>query len=550
MERSIVGVSAVLGVVIGAGAVVGPFARLSKRREVQVDGVEGDDECEEEESEEDGKDEGEDAAPKPKAATPAKTSAKPRGDPVSNETDSELEAVEGLKRTSGRAPRRRRVRPRPLRRGLHLQTLILNGAERRGRGHGAGRQGEGGARVHDWGQVAHWGGVMEGPFARPSQKWEVRIDGAEGDEEGEEDEEGESEVDEEEEAREEDEEEEESEVNEEEDGEENEEEDGGDDEAAAAPKLKAAEAPAKPRDETVSEETDSELEAVEAHQDPAALADTNADIWPLRTTTRTATRARARRTSGCWPRRRRDAGSLSGRSTGSGAWTRRRRCACCRRAARLGLFKQVLAAPYQDDVVEEANIRAWHAAGLEDGPEQVLGGGCADDRAARRAEQRPERVTKCTARLCYNRLVVRLTRYAADDDADSDPRESAANQRLLRLGDDASDLDLSNAGSLSVSLSSSGSSADDEPDFSALASSLAAPSAHEVAQSLERVRGEDNAAAELKTPRKAASVPLGLGLGLFGQVLAALYQDDVVGGGHPRVARTAGESTNISLAAN
>ncbi|KAF7984036.1 hypothetical protein HWV62_17555 [Athelia sp. TMB] len=97
MERSIVGASAVLGDGIGAGAVV-PFARLNKRREVKVDGAEGDDECEEEDDEDDEddgeyKDEGD--APKPKAA---KTPTKPRDDPVSDETGSELEAVEAHQR--------------------------------------------------------------------------------------------------------------------------------------------------------------------------------------------------------------------------------------------------------------------------------------------------------------------------------------------------------------------------------------------------------------------------------------------------------------------
>ncbi|KAF7969035.1 hypothetical protein HWV62_28660 [Athelia sp. TMB] len=315
-------------------------------------------------------------------------------------------------------------------------------------------------------------GAVVGPFARLSKRREVKVDGAEGDDEGEEEEE-----------------EEESEADEEEDDDDDD-ADSEDEEEDAAPKPKAAKpakAPAKPRDDPVSDETDSELEAVEAHQDPAALAalgDTNAVIWP---------------------------------------------------------------------------------------PPPL----------------------------------------AADDDSDGDPREGAANQRLLRLGDDASDLDLSDAGSLSGSGSSSGSSSADEaePDFSALASSLAAPSsdaggapagdaafAHEVALSLERAFAEghsvDNAAVELKTLRMAANVPLGrvraavvgaivdrialvpdnagaqraeiarvvgrwgalidrIGgvdavetvcvlqahcaaggggarLGLFGQVLAALYQDDVV----------------------
>ncbi|KZP24752.1 nucleotide-diphospho-sugar transferase [Athelia psychrophila] len=120
-----------------------------------------------------------------------------------------------------------------------------------------------------------------------------------------------------------------------------------------------------------------------------------------------------------------------------------------------------------------------------------------------------------------------------DDDSDVEPLEAPDNQRLMRIGDDASDLELSDLGSITDDDggdNSSDSSDEDAPDFSALASSLAHPAdapsglgaasdarlesefKHEVALSLERAFAEghsvDNAAVELKTLRMASNVPL------------------------------------------
>lgn len=138
-----------------------------------------------------------------------------------------------------------------------------------------------------------------------------------------------------------------------------------------------------------------------------------------------------------------------------------------------------------------------------------------------------------------------------DEDEEVDPVESPDNLRLMRIGsknishchqtdanysfagDNASDLDLSDAGSV-TSDEDSGSSSEDEEitDFGALASSLGNPAhntptgglaasadarlesefKHEVELSLERAFAEghsvDNAAVELKTLRMASNVPL------------------------------------------
>ncbi|KAK7055003.1 translation initiation factor eIF-2B epsilon subunit, GEF [Paramarasmius palmivorus] len=74
----------------------------------------------------------------------------------------------------------------------------------------------------------------------------------------------------------------------------------------------------------------------------------------------------------------------------------------CTTSDRLGLFGQILAALYQDDVVEEDDIRAWHKLsnkGVPDGSvkgeyEQVLGNWGEDDRTIRRARERRTRTTR------------------------------------------------------------------------------------------------------------------------------------------------------------
>ncbi|KAF8447592.1 nucleotide-diphospho-sugar transferase [Boletus edulis BED1] len=122
-----------------------------------------------------------------------------------------------------------------------------------------------------------------------------------------------------------------------------------------------------------------------------------------------------------------------------------------------------------------------------------------------------------------------------DEDEDIDEVEHPNNQRLMRIGDDASDLELSDPGSVTSSESESEPESDAEDEDwlggSSLASSstslpLSAPSnlvaqadsaalsefQHEVTQSLDRAFTEghsvDNAAVELKTLRMASNVPL------------------------------------------
>ncbi|PCH38105.1 nucleotide-diphospho-sugar transferase [Wolfiporia cocos MD-104 SS10] len=127
-------------------------------------------------------------------------------------------------------------------------------------------------------------------------------------------------------------------------------------------------------------------------------------------------------------------------------------------------------------------------------------------------------------------------KMAQDEDDEVDEVETYDNQRLMRIGDTASDLDLSDAGS--VTESESGDESDDESDpgmhalsrTSSVTSASLAPGASvstlhtlhasaadsefrsEVRQSLERAFAEghsvDNAAVELKTLRMASNVPL------------------------------------------
>ncbi|OCH95024.1 nucleotide-diphospho-sugar transferase [Obba rivulosa] len=127
--------------------------------------------------------------------------------------------------------------------------------------------------------------------------------------------------------------------------------------------------------------------------------------------------------------------------------------------------------------------------------------------------------------------IVWPARYPQDEDEEEDDVESYNNQRLMRIGDSASDLELSDPGSVTESESDS----DSESDASSLrlsrtSSQTSAPtpsaaSLHtlqqsaslaefdaEAAASLERAFAEghavDDAAVELKTLRMAANVPL------------------------------------------
>ncbi|KAK7467011.1 translation initiation factor eIF-2B epsilon subunit, GEF [Stygiomarasmius scandens] len=124
-------------------------------------------------------------------------------------------------------------------------------------------------------------------------------------------------------------------------------------------------------------------------------------------------------------------------------------------------------------------------------------------------------------------------RDAPDEDEDEEGVENYKNQRFMRLGDDASDLEFSDEGSLSSEEDSDSSDedSDSERNFTTLPTSsttsltlesstiVAASDAiaesefrAEVDQSLERAFAEghsvDNAAVELKTLRMASNVPL------------------------------------------
>ena len=122
-------------------------------------------------------------------------------------------------------------------------------------------------------------------------------------------------------------------------------------------------------------------------------------------------------------------------------------------------------------------------------------------------------------------------RTSDSEDVETNEIENFNNQRLMRLGDDAEDLYVSDAESVSTSGASSPSESDaednaDEPLSSASsAASISTPATSgkgiskeelefkaEVTQSLERAFEEghsvDNAAVELKTLRMASNVPL------------------------------------------
>lgn len=116
------------------------------------------------------------------------------------------------------------------------------------------------------------------------------------------------------------------------------------------------------------------------------------------------------------------------------------------------------------------------------------------------------------------------------EDEETDEIESFNNQRLMRLGDNAPDLYVSDAESISTDESSSSESEvednpDESPSSASSSASISTPTTLsksiskkelefkvEVAQSLERAFEEghsvDNAAVELKTLRMASNVPL------------------------------------------
>ncbi|EGN95405.1 hypothetical protein SERLA73DRAFT_186375 [Serpula lacrymans var. lacrymans S7.3] len=124
-------------------------------------------------------------------------------------------------------------------------------------------------------------------------------------------------------------------------------------------------------------------------------------------------------------------------------------------------------------------------------------------------------------------------RVSLDEDEDVDELEGADNQRLMRIGDSASDLELSDLGSESSDSESDSESSSSDDDFggsnpssSVTSLPLSTPTnlvaqadtaaelefISEVTQSLERAFAEghsvDNAAVELKTLRMASNVPL------------------------------------------
>ncbi|KDQ60712.1 hypothetical protein JAAARDRAFT_190866 [Jaapia argillacea MUCL 33604] len=124
-----------------------------------------------------------------------------------------------------------------------------------------------------------------------------------------------------------------------------------------------------------------------------------------------------------------------------------------------------------------------------------------------------------------------------EDDEDVDEVETFNNQRLMRIGDDATDLELSDPGSVTSSEEDSESESESDDDFhrrhrrnSSVSSTISLPTPssevslpplqaaayrefrHEVNQSIERAFEEghsvDNAAVELKTLRMASNVPI------------------------------------------
>ncbi|KAG1877885.1 nucleotide-diphospho-sugar transferase [Suillus subalutaceus] len=145
-----------------------------------------------------------------------------------------------------------------------------------------------------------------------------------------------------------------------------------------------------------------------------------------------------------------------------------------------------------------------------------------------------------------------------DEDEDIDELEHPDNQRLMRIGDNASDLVLSDAGSITSSESESESDDDDDDEFygsnpasSTTSLPLSTPSnlvaqadsavisefQQEVKQSLDRAFAEghsvDNAAVELKTLRMASNVSLRL---VREAVIAAIVSriKIMAGGGIPQ----------------
>ncbi|KAJ7940731.1 nucleotide-diphospho-sugar transferase [Mycena leptocephala] len=140
------------------------------------------------------------------------------------------------------------------------------------------------------------------------------------------------------------------------------------------------------------------------------------------------------------------------------------------------------------------------------------------------------------------------------EEGDEDSIAAYKNQRVRRLGDDGSDLELSDAGSESSDEESESSGYDSPSDFRMVTDTgtpLASPSLDpllpagtmrekefrvEVAQSLERAFAEghsvDNAAVELKTLRMASNVPLSR---VREAVISAIVEDiKIVDGAEPQ----------------
>lgn len=171
------------------------------------------------------------------------------------------------------------------------------------------------------------------------------------------------------------------------------------------------------------------------------------------------------------------------------------------------------------------------------------------------ANQDPEAVAKLGSDT--NAIIWPLP--TVDEDEDIDELEHPDNQRLMRIGDDASDLVLSDPGSVTSSESESESDSDDDdehfygsnPASSTTSLPLSTPSnlvaqadsavisefQQEVKQSLDRAFAEghsvDNAAVELKTLRMASNVSLRL---VREAVIAAIVSriKIMAGGGIPQ----------------
>ncbi|EEB91898.1 hypothetical protein MPER_09670, partial [Moniliophthora perniciosa FA553] len=179
-----------------------------------------------------------------------------------------------------------------------------------------------------------------------------------------------------------------------------------------------------------------------------------------------------------------------------------------------------------------------------------------DDESDSETEEIEEDQTAARARLGVDNSTLVWTRRAAEDDDDEDDGvENARNQRFMRIGDDASDIDESDPGSETEDSDSEDSDDDSDIHLGNLPTSsttsldttipvLPSSSAqaesefrHEVTLSLERAFSEghsvDNAAVELKTLRMASNVPIAR---VRDSVVAAIVEriNIVEGGGLPQ----------------